>query len=276
MKVNKIDAQLRGVEKAGVFQSSQKIYWLFFSAAIIAAIAFSAPQARAALANVFWTESFESYPSGPIHGRASTWQRSGGTADVTNSRAHTGTQCLELQQYSTDWSGARWYDDMSFPPHDGLVELDWWMYRSVASTWEFKVGAWNGEEIARLANHKAGSIGTVDVKTQTGWLETMAFATEGSWLHLFLDIDFDSSPTPYRFSISTTDTPGTWFGWYSLGATGDYFRCLYFNIGYNMPDVFWDDLTASSTNIPEPATVCLLGLGALSLTVRKKHLSGRN
>jgi hypothetical protein len=225
----------------------------------IATLAF--PSTYPALATVFWTDGFESYPTGSIHGRDSTWQKISSYEGVTTSRAHTGTKSLHVDSGNDNTVGeVRWYNDLSMPPQGGLVELDWWMYRDAASKWE----------VVGLANNRVGSLGTVDVQTETGWLETMAFATEGSWLHIFLDIDFDTNPTPYRLSVSTTSSPGTWFGWYSLGATGDYFRYIDLLSGviWENPSVYWDDFTGSV--VPEPATLFLLSIGGLAAMRRRR------
>jgi hypothetical protein len=213
----------------------------------------------------FWTDGFESYMGGDtINSLGTTWVVPAGFttghAFVHTSRHHSGSKCLAL------WSPGRvaWYDDTPSAPHGGLIEISWWMLLNYSPNWEVAVIGRDDANCMILANAKAGSTATVEAYTSSGWVETASTVPLGQWQKIWLEVDLGSDPDIYRFRAG--DESAAWSDWYTLGSNEQVFRRLEFR-SPSGGQVFLDDFAAQA---PEPASLCLLGLGMVPLIRRRR------
>jgi hypothetical protein len=166
---------------------------------------------------LFWSEGFESYDVGQtINSFGTTWSANPNAYVVGPPEAvHTGSRALMVSEAFIGYD-ATWFDDTPGRPHGGLVHLSWWMNHSQDSTWYVSAWEWNGTKVAEIANAELGSPSSVDVRSTTGWTETLQDVYVSTWSHVSLDIDFAANPDQYRVRVGDA---GTWTGWFTLGTS---------------------------------------------------------
>lgn len=222
-----------------------------FVPAVVIALA-----ASNALAEVFWTQDFDSLNTGSIHGQGTTWE--GSRADVGTSDSFSPPKSLAIGKgVAGGW--ADWYDDTLGTPHGGLMEFSWMVNRTTEVGWAWEVWGFGGSKLAEIRNNQVGSISTLDCLTGSGWVETLAIVPADTWSEFTMQVDLRESQDQYRVRIGV----GDWWGWYSLGTDEQYLRRIRFQ-EISMNGYFYlDDMVGSV--VPEPSTVAMLGIGTLIL-----------
>ncbi len=207
------------------------------------------------LAEVFWTQDFDSLNTGDIHGKGTTWEGTA-TAEVTTALSFSPPKSLVIGAH-TPLDRADWYDDTPGTPHGGLMEFSWMVNRSTGGEWAWEVWGFGGSKVAEIRNNEVGSISTLDLLTDSGWVETLAIVPAATWSEFTMQVDLRDTQDQYRVRIGD----GDWWGWYSLGTDEQYFRRIGFRrLGGN---IYLDDMVGSV--VPEPSAVVLLGIGTLIL-----------
>lgn len=213
---------------------------------------------RAVWGLTFWTEGFESYPTGTINGKDSTWTSYSyfGSAQVV-AFPHAGSKALMVHAGAgmPGWTSlCTWKDDTPTAPHGGVVDFSWWMYPSSGvgwgNHWDISAVGMNGATIAHLGNVEAGLRDSIDCETSGGWVETKGTAAIDTWSKVFLQLDLESRPNRYRIRVGEA---GAWQGWYTLGSSEQFFRRLDLVATIASEDIYFDDFSGAVPCTVPPA-----------------------
>ena len=233
----------------------------------LAALALAAGSAHAAV-----MIDFESYTVGNIHLQG-PWVDFGGvlTSDVSTAQAFSGTQSLALSTTTDGAYGSDVYIENldGAPITSGVWNLSFQVY--VPNTYDGKVSLYQSQG-AMPTTFELGSLMEVDNAAGAAVFKNGIDSTTlvfDQWTKVEAVIDLDSNTldisyggTPFHSGIWDIDNPGSpsigGLNWWAHG-------------GATPGTAYFDDL--SLTQVPEPAAMGLLSLGALLTLKRRRRAS---
>jgi hypothetical protein len=239
---------------------------------------------------VVYTNDFESDTTGVL---PTGWTSAGwgdfapGPISGTVETAPTGGQALKIS-WGTDWAsyGASsgeldyTFNMTGIDPSKSIFHYEYDMYKSNWRVWQVSGdNTWFPPAGIHMNDEPTNSnkmvVGTDDY-SKTG--QMLTDVPENAWIHVVMDfnsetdawqtaISYDSGSGGGLFSgTSTNDVLGQFcFGGWAFKSTMDNGGGVYDNA------VYLDNIKLSVNPVPEPATLSILGIGALAMMLRKKR-----